>query len=329
MKKILVVLVVIIGLFSCENSNKKVKKHIGKADGRWNSLLVVMPSNDWKGGLGDSIRAIFAKPISDLPSPEPQFTLTQIDYPNFSNYLLKQRNILILNINDTTHKELFLYKKNVFAKPQEVFQLNGTKAKIMTALNTHASEMLDTFYDKGIIAFNAEQNSTVNKKNLAALSKIGLKIKVPKLFKLAENKGDFFWFMKDIKNGYSNLIVYDFPITETPFDSLPNYILQKRDEIGKKYIPGELEDSHIISEIQFYPSVIQTTFKESRAFISKGLWKMHGEFKGGPYINYVIEDKPNSRYLVLEGFIYAPNTKKRNYLFELDAAIQTAELIKK
>jgi len=44
---------------------------------------------------------------------------------------------------------------------------------------------------------------------------------------------------------------------------------------------------------------------------------------------FVIEDKPNKRYLVLEGFIFAPNVAKRNFLFELDAIIQTAEIIKK
>jgi hypothetical protein len=326
MKKIIVVLVVMATLFSCSEKDKKAEKTVGKAEGRWNSLMVVMPNESWKGILGDSIRAVFAQQVEGIPGTEPRYTLTQVAKELFSGYLVKQRNVLIVNIDDT-NKKPFLYKENVFAKPQQVFQLSGDRETIFQNLKLHEKEMLDTFYKKELVAFNADQNSKIDKKKQEALTKIGLKMRVPYAFRLAENKGDFFWFMKDIKNGYSNLIVYDFPMSEVPFDSIPNYILKKRDIIGSKYIPGELKDSYVISETQFSPNVYQIDFKGNRAVVSKGLWRMSNEFKGGPYLSYVIEDKLNQRYLVLEGFVYAPNVAKRNFLFELDATIQTAELI--
>jgi len=328
MKRIIVVLVVMATLFSCNEKDKKAEKLVGKAEGRWNSLLVVMPNESWKGVLGDSIRAVFTQQVEGLPGTEPRYTLTQVAKELFSGYLTKQRNVLVVNVGDT-NKTPFLYKENVFAKPQQVFQLSGDRETIFKNLKIHEKEMLDTFYKKELVAFNAEQNSKVDEKKQKALTKIGLKMRVPYAFRLAENKGDFFWFMKDIKNGYSNLIVYNFPMSEVPFDSIPNYILKKRDVIGSKYIPGELKNSYVISETQFSPNVYQIDFKGSRTVVSKGLWRMSNEFKGGPYLSYVIEDKLNQRYLVLEGFVFAPNVAKRNFLFELDAAIQTAELIKK
>jgi len=328
MKKLVVVLFVALSLFSCEEKGKKQTKTVGKSEGRWNSLLIVMPNDDWKGALGDSIRTVFASPVKPLPNFEPHYTMTQISNELFSGYLTKQRNILIVNVKKDAKKP-FLYKENAFAKPQQVFQLNGDKATIIEQLAKHKDEMLQTLQTKEMNAFNKEQNNTPNSATNTALKKIGLQLQVPSSFELAENKGDFFWFIKDIKNGYSNLVVYDFPMAETPFDSIPNYILKKRNEIGKKHIPGQLPNTYVVSETQFSPYVSQTTLAGNDAFVSKGLWKIQGDFMGGPYINYTIKDTLNKRYLVLEGFVFAPNVHKRNYLFELEAAIKTAKIIKK
>ena len=46
----------------------------------------------------------------------------------------------------------------------------------------------------------------------------------------------------------------------------------------------------------------------------------------GPFVNYTVKDTVNKRLLVLEGFVFAPSISKRDYLFELEAIIKTAEL---
>ena len=46
----------------------------------------------------------------------------------------------------------------------------------------------------------------------------------------------------------------------------------------------------------------------------------------GPFINYWIEDKANERYLIAEGFVYAPSVGKRDYIFELEAIIQSISI---
>ena len=43
----------------------------------------------------------------------------------------------------------------------------------------------------------------------------------------------------------------------------------------------------------------------------------------GPFINYWIEDEVNNRFLVAEGFVFAPSVEKRAYVFELEAIIQS------
>ena len=47
---------------------------------------------------------------------------------------------------------------------------------------------------------------------------------------------------------------------------------------------------------------------------------------GGPFVNYAIEDKVNNRYLVAEGYVYAPSLDKREYVFELEAIIKSIKI---
>lgn len=85
----------------------------------------------------------------------------------------------------------------------------------------------------------------------------------------------------------------------------------------------------MLTEKAFAPSVYDVEIKGRNAIESKGLWEMKNFLLGGPFVNYIIEDKPNHRLLVLEGFVSAPMTEKRDYLFELEAIIKSIEFVKK
>jgi hypothetical protein len=48
----------------------------------------------------------------------------------------------------------------------------------------------------------------------------------------------------------------------------------------------------------------------------------------GPFITYLIEDKINNRYIVLDGFTFAPSVGKRDYVLELESIINSLSLNK-
>ena len=52
---------------------------------------------------------------------------------------------------------------------------------------------------------------------------------------------------------------------------------------------------------------------------TRGLWEVKGQFMAGPFINYLINLQPqkNETYM-LDGFVYSPGTRKRDYLFEIE-----------
>jgi hypothetical protein len=62
------------------------------------------------------------------------------------------------------------------------------------------------------------------------------------------------------------------------------------------------------------------------SFETRSIWQVKDAFMSGPFINYWIEDPVNNRYLVAEGFVFAPSVGKRDYIFELEAIIQSISI---
>lgn len=100
-----------------------------------------------------------------------------------------------------------------------------------------------------------------------------------------------------------------------------------RDSIGESYIPGREEGMYMITEKAYAPYVFDSELAGRKAIETKGMWEVKDFFMAGPFINYIVEDKPNDRLLVLEGFTFAPSTNKRDYMFELEAILKTLRFI--
>ncbi|MFW5773594.1 MAG: DUF4837 family protein, partial [Tangfeifania sp.] len=62
------------------------------------------------------------------------------------------------------------------------------------------------------------------------------------------------------------------------------------------------------------------------AFEMRGLWRLKNDFMGGPYVSLAVLDVENQRVIVGYGYVYAPNTDKRNYLRQVEAMLYSMEL---
>jgi hypothetical protein len=58
----------------------------------------------------------------------------------------------------------------------------------------------------------------------------------------------------------------------------------------------------------------------------RGLWEMQGDMMGGPFVSHARLDEKNNRVVVVEGFVFAPETNKRNYIRRIEAALYTLQL---
>jgi hypothetical protein len=81
------------------------------------------------------------------------------------------------------------------------------------------------------------------------------------------------------------------------------------------------------TESQF-PVIFREMAKNSTYMVEmRGLWKLENAFMGGPFISHTMLDEKNNRVITVEGFVYAPSLDKRNYVRELEAILQTLEVV--
>jgi len=72
--------------------------------------------------------------------------------------------------------------------------------------------------------------------------------------------------------------------------------------------------------------VKEISVKGEYAFEARGLWYMENDMMGGPFVSHARVDRPNGRVVVVEGFVYAPEKKKRDMMRQLEAALYTLNL---
>jgi hypothetical protein len=79
---------------------------------------------------------------------------------------------------------------------------------------------------------------------------------------------------------------------------------------------------------QRYPVIRNEMAKNGEFLVElRGLWRLENAFMGGPFLSHTILDEKNNRIVTIEGFVYAPSLDKRNYVRELEAILQTFEVV--
>ena len=154
------------------------------------------------------------------------------------------------------------------------------------------------------------------------VNRFGLTLKYPSAYTTVKDTTNFIWIEKQVFKGHLNLIVYSLPL-DIDLKIIEKRIPEIRDSIGKKYIPGRLPKSYMITEKAYRPYYYRTKLNGLETILTKGTWEVENDYMAGPFINYIVKDTQNKRYIVLEGFAFAPTESKRNYMFELNSIITT------
>ena len=315
-------LVSLLALTSCENGTGNA--NLLTSLGNINTLQVITENNLWNGEVGESIREYFAAPVDGLPQEEPLFSMNQMPPSTYTDFARKYRTFLHVTVGDSSVVSI---KKNPYAKPQiGAFVVGRDKEDIIRLLEENHAQIIAAFKASEIV----EKQKRISKslKKLDTLKKaMGVTMNIPTAYRTALETDEFFWYRKALKSGETNIIVYQVPLSHIKGDSTAvNDIINIRDYIGGDYMPVE-EGGRFITEEAYAPYLFTTKIDGTFAYETKGIWEVKTQWMGGPFINYAIRDEANDRYLILEGFVYAPATNKRDLQFELEAILRSAKLL--
>jgi len=321
LKKLLLLSFVFLFLTSC-SKNEKIT--LVSSTGRINHLLIVMNNSDWQGEIGDTLREIIAKPVVGLPQEEAQFSINQVGPETFNNLFKRTRNILFVGIDD---ERKFYTNNNVYSDPQTTLTILGNnKEDLIENINSHKKEIISTFKNNDLKVYQKNLLKDVwNTKNIETFNKLGFSLEIPTQYIKAEDDGKLVWYRHHFSKGQLNILAYEIP-NSTKKDLNIHNITKIKDSIGKTHMPGQFENTYMISEPQFEPITKNLKFKGLPALESRGLWIVKNDFMGGPYLSYALFDASKNRIIIIEGFSYSPATKKRDFVFELEAILKTFQI---
>ncbi len=312
-------------LFSC-NGKKDNVRYLPSSSGNINSISIVADNLLWDDKVGEAIRKTLAAPTKGLPQDEPMFTLKQIPSQVFDGFATSSRSILKIEKTDSTGIKI---AKDVYAKPQTVVVIAGkTDQEIIDQINKNKLKIIDALTKQEI----GEKLRRVNKSllNDETMEKnLGFTIDIPSAYRIAKAEDNFYWVRKGLtKTMTMDLMFYSYPLDSIrKGDSTIVDIIKMRDVVTGEKLPIDDNDK-MITENSYAPSLFDAIVDNKPAHETRGMWRIDDDktFMAGPFINYAIEDKVNNRYLVAEGYVYAPSLNKREYVFELEAIIKSIKI---
>ena len=201
--------------------------------------------------------------------------------------------------------------------PQQIF--SGSIRKT-------SAEFIKDFKTLEISKTQKRFEKSLNKEK-ALVDKFKISMKIPSIYRVGREEDNFVWISREIQKGNMNIIAYTMPENSFQNDStFAQDIIRMRDSIGNLYIKGNDvagKNNHMITEKAFTPYVFPAEVSGKKAAEVRGIWEMSAYPMAGPFLTYIINDKENNRKLILEGFVFAPATKKRDYMFELEAILKS------
>ncbi len=320
-KKLLLFAIFFLTLTSCNQSDNVT---LVSSSGRINHVLIVIKNSDWQSEVGDALREIIGKPVDGLPQEEAQFSINQVPPNTFNSLFKRSRNILFVGID--TSKTIYT-NSNIYANPQKTLTILGkNRAELVDNINSHKDEIINTFKKNDLIIYQKKVTKEFHKINkIETFNKLEFSLKIPKSYAKVEDTGDFLWYRNSITKGFLSIISYEIPLSDST--KITKQLLTKyRDSIGKKFIPGQFDNTYFKTETQFSPVTSEVLISGEQAIESRGLWIVENDYMGGPFLSYAIKDRENNRLLVLMGFSYSPSVKKRDFVFELEAILKTVQL---
>lgn len=319
---LMISLVMLLILGAC--SSGPVRK---QATGFAYEVVVVMDKADWSAPAGEAIKSELTSDIPGLPQSEPALKITYVTPDQFNGLLTYVRNILIVRIDKSIYTKVSLsYEKNRWAQNQEVVTLTAPNADDILAYVKENPRNIVNFFVK--VEMNRAMGQLQKEYSTLVMdtlkNKFDIMLNVPANMTYFKDTTDFFWTSNNANTGRTDLLVYTFPYTD-PSTFTAEYLIAKRDSVLKVNLPGSFPESYMATDtigVQYTPITVNGKYCGEM----RGLWKMVGDMMGGPFVSHVRLDEKNNRVVVVEGFVFAPETDKRNFIRRIEAALYTLRL---
>ena len=293
------------------------------SSGRAYELLVVVDHGVWDRAAGRALHDVLDSDMPGLPQSEPSFRIMYTSPKDYDSTLTLIRNIIIVDIKDIYTKASFKYAKDVYANPQMILTIQApNEEEFQKFVEENKQTIVDFFtraeMNRQIALLEKKHNDYVTTK---VKSMFDCDVWIPAELSSTKQGENFFWAGTNAATGDQNFVIYSFPYTDKNTFT-KEYFVQMRDSVMKANIPGSKEGMYMMTD-SLMTDVRPLTIQGEYALEARGLWRMKGDFMGGPYVSHMRLDPVNQRIIVVEAFIYSPDKMKRNLMRQMEASLYT------
>lgn len=299
-----------------------------------------------EGDTNRIVTAILQESVPDMPQPEPMFNIIQVRKGKLTSLYQTVRNRVVVDVDKRNRDFEVKISQDVNAAPQVIIRI---KAQTVEQLKSRLDGMrlrqildeLELKHLASVIRQNVEKQKEVKRL-------FGIDMKIPLDMDASKKAKDFVWYSNNTNSGMKNLLIFKINSSEKTPSARENHSSRENLSAG-----GNLSSKETSSGTEEYPSngislsladkvqidsVLQKNMlgetDEMYMIIprlgERGLWEMEGDAMGGPYVMKIIRRQKNGKIsgrkneiIVVIGFVYAPEMKKRNLIKQLEAVLTT------
>ncbi len=339
-------LISLFALSSCAEELTNQLKPVPVALGKINEIVVICDKDMWEGPVGDTLYYYFSAAYPILPQPEPLFNLRHYTPEQLvADPLRKELRTYLFagNLKDGNSSTANMIKKDIggekvqkalndrsyhttigkdkWADGQLLFYLFGySEDELVEGIQTHFQAIRTRINkaDEEKIEANIYMDGENRKLNEEVMETFGVEMRVPYDYVLALNEGGVVWMRKETQELSSNIFVRKLKYSDKSQFS-KEYIKAVRDSLGRKHVSSEVPNTYMrINDVDL-PMLTETTqINGNYALEARGIWEIVNDFMGGAFLSYLILNEESGELVFVDGFVYAPGKRKRDYLQQLE-----------
>ena len=277
-----------------------------------------------EGDTDSIVTKILTEEVPALPQPEPLCRLIQVKKGKTHGSYLLVRTRIVVNIPAAEFSVGLSRNEN--ASPQTVIRISArSPQQLREKLNPEKLRQLVDEAELEHLASIISTNPSKQNREMQQLVKknFGISMNIPAEMQASKKAKNFIWISNNASSGMKNLIIMraekvkseerrmkkQRSASEGKANSNAFHVNDKAliDSILRTNMPGETDSMYMVIPV----------------LSERGLWEMKGDAMGGPYVMRRICPGKGKDEIIIIGFVYAPEMKKKILIKQLEAAIST------
>ncbi|MDA3890606.1 MAG: DUF4837 family protein [Salinivirgaceae bacterium] len=324
--KLITLIFIIIIAFGCKQ--EKVKRNLlPGVSGSAGEVLIVIDKKYWDKEPGSAFKSLLREDTPGLPQREPLFNVIHIPRKSFSELFRIHRNVIVTNISNTVEKPGVSVEYDRWAKPQMIISIVAPDLESYLEIYDRNEQKILALLLKAEKDRLAENYKKYEEKKVGASLKksTGVELTIPKGYTYDLDTNNFVWISHETPEISQGIFVYHRAYSDTS-QLTTNALIDARNEVLKRYVGGDGTGTYMTTELEVFPQFRSYTLNGKYTAELRGLWKVEGDFMGGPFLSISQVDEVNDRLITVEGYVYAPKFNKRDYVRQLEAILYSIKI---